>query len=139
MVRTAESNKSTRHMHACKHINYADLNTGIDSELDYSPPRKKKRDIVAALREPSQTVIFAHRQCITRQGLRKMFPSPKHKTPKLVGTVIISPPAKTLLSNKEIKQEDDWLKLPKNVPTDTRSLMDPSVKFTIKHADGSVC
>ena len=68
-----------------------------------------------------------------------MFPSPEHKTLKLVGTVIISPPAKTLLSNKEIKQEDDWLKLPKNVPTDTRSLMDPSVKFTIKHADGSVC
>ena len=97
-------------MHARKHINYADLNTGIDSELDYSPPRKKKHDIVAALREPSQTVISAHRQRIMRQGLRKMFPSPEHKTPKLVGTVIISPPAKTLLSNKEIKQEDDWLK-----------------------------
>ena len=110
MVRTAESNKSTRHMCACKHINYADLNTGIDSEPDYSPPRKKKCDIVAALREPSQTVISAHQQCITRQGLRKMFPSPEHKTPKLVGTVFISPPVKTLLSNKEIKQEDDWLK-----------------------------
>ena len=126
-------------MHARKHINYADLNTGIDSEPDYSPPHKKKRDVVAALREPSQTVISAHWQCLMRQGLRRMFPSPEHKTPKLVGTVIISPPAKTLLSNKEIKQEDDWLKLPKNVPTDTRLLMDPSVKFTIKHTDGSVC
>ena len=50
MVRTAESNKSTRHMHARKHINYADLNTGIDSEPDYSPPCKKKCDVVAALR-----------------------------------------------------------------------------------------
>ena len=92
MVRTAESNKSTRHTHARKHINYVDLNTGIDSEPDYSPPRKKKCDVVAALREPSQTVISAHWQCITRQGLRKMFPSPEHKTLKLVGTVIISPP-----------------------------------------------
>ena len=129
MVRTAESNKSTRHMRAHKHINYADLNTGIDSEPDYSPPRKKKCDIVTAIREPSQTVISAHWQHITRQGLRKMFPSPEHKTLKLVGTVIISPPVKTLLSNKEIKQEDDWLKLPKNIPTDTRSLMDLSVNL----------
>ena len=139
MVRAAESNRSTRNMRARKHINYADLNTGIDSEPDYSPAHKKKHDIVAALREPSQTVISAHQQCVTRQGLRKMFPSPEHKRPKLVGTVIISPPAKTLLSNKEIKQEDDWLKLPKNVPADTRSLMDPLVKFTIKHTDGSIC
>ena len=87
-------------MRARKHINYGDLNTGIDSEPDYSPPRQKKRDVVAALREPSQTIISAHRQRITRQGLRKMFSSPEHKTPKLVGTVIISPPAKTLLSKK---------------------------------------
>ena len=72
MVRLAESNKSTRHMHTRKHISYADLNTGIDSEPDYSPPHKKKHDVVAALREPSQTVISAHRQHITRQGLRKM-------------------------------------------------------------------
>ena len=113
MVRTAESNKATRHMRACKQINYADLNTGIDSESDYSLPHKKNCDVVAAIREPSQTAISAHQQCIKRQGLRKIFPSPEHKTPKLVGTVIISPPEKTLLSNKEIKQEDDWLKLPK--------------------------
>ena len=52
-------------MHARKHINYADLNTGIDSEPDYSPPCKKKHDIVVALREPSQTVISAHWQHIT--------------------------------------------------------------------------
>ena len=139
MVRAAESAKSTRSMCAQKQINYTHLNTGIDSEPDHSPPRKKKRDIVAALREPSQTVLSAHQQHITRHGLRKLIPSPDHKTPKLVGTMIISPLAKTFLSNKEIKQEDDWLKLPKNVPTETRSLMDPLVKFTIKHVDGSIC
>ena len=65
MVRAAESAKSTRSMCAQKQINYADLNTGIDSEPDHSPPRKKKRDIVAALREPSQTVLSAHQQYIT--------------------------------------------------------------------------
>ena len=79
-------------MRTRKCINYADLNTGIDSESDHSPPQKKKRDVVAALRELSETMISAHWQRVTRQGLKKMFPSPKPRTPKLVGTVIISPP-----------------------------------------------
>ena len=49
MVRAAESAKSTRSMRAQKQINYTDLNTGLDSEPDHSPPRKKKCDIVAEL------------------------------------------------------------------------------------------
>ena len=65
MVKAAKSTNPTRSLHARKQINYADLNTGIDSEPDHSPPRKKKRDVVTALREPSQTVISAHQQCIT--------------------------------------------------------------------------
>ena len=88
-------------MHTRKHINYADLNTGIDSELDKSLPWKKERSIAELLRGLSMTVIATHQQCVTRQGLQKMFPSPPHKTPKLVGTAIISPPA------KDIKSEND--------------------------------
>ena len=65
MVKAAESTNPTRSLRARKQINYTDLNTGIDSEPDHSPPRKKKRDVVTALREPSQTVISAHQQCIT--------------------------------------------------------------------------
>ena len=30
--------KYTRYMRTQKNINYADLNTGLDSEPDYSPP-----------------------------------------------------------------------------------------------------
>ena len=115
------------------------MNNGIDSEPDNSLPRKKKGNVVTSLREPSATVLVAHQQRVTRHGLKKMFPSPPHKTPKLVGITIISPPAKTLISEKDIKQEDDWLNLPKNMPKDTRSLMDPTIKFTIKHTDGTVC
>ena len=139
MVRATELRKSSRVMRSRKPINYADMNTGIDSEPDMSLPRKKKYNIAASLKQPSATVIAAHQQRFTRQGLNKMFPSPLHKSPRLVGTVIISPPAKTVINERDIKQEEDWLKLPKNVPKDTRSLMDPTVKFTIKHSDGSIC
>ena len=69
-----------------------------------------------------------------------MFPSPPHKTSKPVWTAIISLPAKSIKSENDIKKEDDWLKLPtKNKPKDIRSLMDPMVKFTIKHSNGLMC
>ena len=44
------------------HINYADLNLGIDSNDDSSPPRKHKQSKAVALCEPSQTVIAARNQ-----------------------------------------------------------------------------
>ena len=68
-----------------------------------------------------------------------MFPSPPHKKPMLIGTAIISPPAKTIKSERDIKKEDDWLNLPKNKLKDTQSLMDPAVQFTIRHTDSSIC
>ena len=48
-----------------QHVNYADLNLGIDSNEERSPPRKRKKSIAATLREPSQTVITARNQRIT--------------------------------------------------------------------------
>ena len=44
------------------HINYAELNLGIDSNNDSSLPRKCKQSKAVALREPSQTVIVARNQ-----------------------------------------------------------------------------
>ena len=53
-----------------QHINYADLNLGIDSNDNSSPPRKRKQSKAVALREPSQTVIAARNQRITRKSLQ---------------------------------------------------------------------
>ena len=46
-------------------INYVDLNLGIDSNDDSSPPRKHKQSKAVALCKPSQTVIAARNQRVT--------------------------------------------------------------------------
>ena len=95
-----------------RRINYADLNLGIDSNNNSSPPRKHKQSKAVALREPSQTVIAARNQRVTRKSLQK---SESEQT-KLIGTVIIMQPAKEIKEEndgKKIKTEQDWLKLPK--------------------------
>ena len=74
-----------------------DLNLGIDSNDNSSLPRKRKQSKAVALREPSQTVIAARNQRVTQKSLQK---SESEQT-KLIGTVIITLPA------KEIKEEND--------------------------------
>ena len=110
-----------------KCVNYVDLNLGIDSSDDKSPPRKCKQSKAAALRKPSQTVIAARNQRITRKSIQ----SSEYKHTKLIGTVIITPLAKEIKgeddNTKKIKTEQDWLKLPKNIPKDTLSLNNPNV------------
>ena len=104
-----------------RRINCADLNLGIDSNDDSSPPRKCKQSKVVALREPSQTVIAARNQRITRKSLQKS----KNEQTKLIGTVIITLPAKEIKdenNGKKIKTEQDWLKLPKTFPRKTYHL-----------------
>ena len=39
----------------------------------------------------------------------------------------------------EIKKEEYWLKLPKNIPTDSQPLTDPSININITYGDGSIC
>ena len=73
-------------------INYADLNLGIDSNDDSSPPRKHKQSKAVTLCEPSQTVIAARNQWITRKSLQKS----ENEQTKLIGMVIITPPAKEI-------------------------------------------
>ena len=119
-------------------INYTDLNLGIDSDDDSSPPRKCKQSKVVALREPPQTVIAARKQRITRKSLQKS----ENEQTKLIGTVIITPPAKEIKdenNGKKIKTEEDWLKLPKNVPKENISLDDPNVHPRLIHKDGMIC
>ena len=53
-----------------RHINYANLNLGLDSSDDKSPPRKCKQSKASALCEPSQTVIAARNQRMTRKSLQ---------------------------------------------------------------------
>ena len=115
-------------------INYADLNVGINSNDDCSPPRKHKQSKVVALREPSQTVIAARNQQITRKSLQKS----KNEWTKLIGTVIITTPAKEIKDQK-IKTEPDWLKLPKNVPKVNISLDNPNVRPRLIHKDSTIC
>ena len=62
LVKAAELVTPSRSRRTRKQINYADMNTGIDSEMDKMPPRKKKQNVVASLREPSLTVLEAHQQ-----------------------------------------------------------------------------
>ena len=121
-----------------RHINYVDLNLGIDSNDDSSPPRKCKQSKVVALREPSQTVIAARNQRITRKSLQKS----NNEQTKLIGTVIITPPAKEIKDEndgKKVKTEQDWLKLPKNVPKENISLDDLNVRPRLIHKDGTIC
>ena len=121
-----------------RRINYADLNLGIDSNDDSSPPRKRKQSNVIALREPSQTVIAARNQRITRKSLQK---SDNEQT-KLIGTVIITLPAKEIKNENDgqkVKTEQDWLKLPKNVFKENISLDDPNVHPRLIHRDGTIC
>ena len=92
-----------------RRINYADLSIGIDSNDDSSPPRKCKQSKAVALREPSQTVIAARNQRVTRNSLQK---SASEQT-KLIGTIIITPPANEIKEENDgikIKTEEDWLK-----------------------------
>ena len=56
--------------------------------------------------------------------------------------VIITPPAKEIKdenNGKKIKTEQDWLKLPKNVPKENISLDDPNVSPRLIHKDGTIC
>ena len=119
-------------------INYADLNLGIDSNDDSSPLRKCKQSKAVALHEPSQTIIAARNQRVTQKSLQK---SESEQT-KLIGTVIITPPAKEIKEendSKKIKTEQDWLKLPKNVPKENISIDDPNVCPRLIHKDGTIC
>ena len=121
-----------------RRINYVDLNLGIDSNDDSSPPRKHKQSKAVTLCEPSQTVIAARNQWITRKSLQK---SESEQT-KLIGTVIITLPAKEIKDEndgKKIKTEQDWLKLPKNVPKENISIDDPNVRPRLIHKDGTIC
>ena len=62
---------------------------------------------------------------------------------KLIGMMIITPLAKVIKeendNKKKIKTEQDWLKLPKNIPKDTLSLNDLNVHPRLIHKDGSLC
>ena len=130
---------SNKHITRNKHrVNYADLNLGIDSNDESPPPRKCKKSIAATLREPSQTVIAARNQRITRKSLQ----SSEYERTKLIGTVIITPPAKEIKEEHKdnvIKTEKEWLNLPKNVPTENISLNDPNVHPRLIRKDGSIC
>ena len=115
-----------------------DLNLGIDSNDDSSPPRKHKQSKAVALREPSKTVIAARNQRITRRSLQKS----ENEQTKFIGTVIITLPAKEIKGKndrKKVKTEQDWLKLPKNVPKENISLDDPNVHPRLIHKDGTIC
>ena len=127
--------RSTRNK---RRINYADLNLGIESSEESSPPRKRKKSIAATLREPSPMVIAARNQRITRKGLQ----SSEYTHTSLIGTVIITPPAKVKKSEHQdsaVKTEKDWLSLPKNIPKENISLSDPNVHPRLIHKDGSIC
>ena len=92
-----------------------------------------------ALCEPSQAAIAARNKRLTRKSLQH---SENEKT-KLIGTMIITPPAKEVkdenVEKNKVKTEQDWLKLPKNIPKDDFSLNDPNVHPRLIHKDGSVC
>ena len=115
-----------------------DLNLGIDSNDDSSPPRKRKQSKAIALHEPSQTMIAARNQWITKKSLQKS----DNEQAKLIGTVIITLPAieiKNENDGQKVKTEQDWLKLPKNVPKENISLDDPNVHPRLIHKDGTIC
>ena len=115
-----------------------DLNLGIDSNDDSSPPRKRKQSKAIALCEPSQTVIAVRNQWITRRSLQK---SDNEQT-KLIGMIIITSPAKEIKNEnnrQKMKTEQDWLKLPKKVPKENISLDDPNVHPRLIHKDGTIC
>ena len=83
-------------------------------------------------------MIAARNQRITRKSLQK---SDNEQT-KLIGTVIITPPAKEIKNENDgqkVKSEQDWLKLPKNVPKENISLDDPNVRPRLIHKDGTIC
>ena len=88
-------------------INYVDLNLGIDSTDDKSVPRKHKQSKAIAFREPSQTVIAARNQRVAQKSIQNS----KYEHTKLIGTVIITPPAKEIKGKdedtKKIKTEQD--------------------------------
>ena len=61
---------------------------------------------------------------------------------KLIGTVIITPPAKEIKEendSKKIKTEQDWLKLPKNIPKENISIDNLNVRPRLIHKDGTIC
>ena len=66
----------------------------------------------------------------------------KYEQTKLISTVIITLPAKEIKEekgDKKIKTEQDWLKLPKNVPNENISINDPNVCPRLIHKDGTIC
>ena len=96
------------------------------------PLRKRKKEHSCYLKEPSQTVIAARNQRITRKSLQRS----EYERTKLIGTVFITPPAKeTKEEHKDnvIKTEKEWLNLPKNVPLENISLNDPNVHPRLIH------
>ena len=61
---------------------------------------------------------------------------------KLIGTVIITPSAKEIKEEndgKKIETEQDWLKLPKNIPKENISIDDPNVHPRLIHKGGTIC
>ena len=83
-------------------------------------------------------MIAARNQRITRKSLQK---SDKEQT-KLIGTVIITPPAKEIKNENDgqkVKTEQGWLKLPKNVPKENISLDNLNVHPRLIHKDGTIC
>ena len=66
----------------------------------------------------------------------------EYEQTKLIRTVIITPLAKEIKEendSKKIKTEQDWLKLPKNIPKDNISIDDPNVRPRLIHKDGTLC
>ena len=75
---------------------------------------------------------------ITQKSLQRS----EYERTKLIGTVIITPPAKEIKKERKdnvIKTEKEWLKLPKNIPLDNISLNDLNVHPRLIHKDGSIC
>ena len=83
-------------------------------------------------------MIAARNQRITRKSLQKS----NNEQTKLIGTVIITPPAKEIKNENDeqkVKTEQDWLKLPKNIPKENISLDDLNVHPRLIHKDGMIC
>ena len=134
-------------------VNYASMNTGTEERKieKKTPPRKRKRKSPLPKKEPSAKRIKSHIM-LTRQGVKNLS-SPGHEG-KLIGTAFITSPSSSESNQPDdgnksmesvvkiepnIKKEDDILKLPPNVPRTTVDLMDPNVRVTIRHRDGSFC
>ena len=146
-VRTS---KRTKHR-----LNYASMNTGTEEKKTEkkTPPKKRKRTSPLPKKEPSAKRIRSQNM-LTRQGIKNLA-SPNHDA-RLLGTAIITSPSSSesnqevdgnmsiesiVKSEPDIKQEkeDDFLRLPPNVPRKVVDLNDPNVLVTIRHRHGTLC